>query len=459
MSIKSSNIQWIDKYKPTNFDDITINKDQLILINNWLINFNDKDTHGTIIVSGNHGVGKNTSIELLLKKLNFIPNILSSNCLKNKKSINEILKICKKNHNVYDMLINNCDDKKHVLIIDDAETITLTGEKTTLSDLCKLNDTAKILPIIFILNGQSAKYISELKKTYREYHLDVPTSNDLMRIFNVIVQNEKLKITNKKIIDSIIKYSQFDIRRFINLLQDLFMTYGNDDIDVDKLQKFFCNSQKKKLDAALCDSTRELLVNYKNINHCMDLFESQKVCLPLTVYENFYKCIFSRTTNEKNKHKLLINQLDVARRISDSVSKGDVIETNIYADQNWMYQDIHGFFAICDSSYHLNKILKNEKQDTFKIDYSTDLNKTSLKHINKKNIAKINAAIPDKTYEDILYINKLLCKLVINDQIKTAYKLCKKYPIDIKMLEIITKIDKTTGKIKITPKIKKLFVD
>ena len=41
--------------------------------------------------------------------------------------------------------------------------------------------------------------------------------------------------------------------------------------------------------------------------------------------------------------------------------------------------------------------------------------------------------------------------------IKEAYQLCKDYPIDIKHLEIIIKIDKTNNKLIMTPKTKKLF--
>ena len=267
-----------------------------------------------------------------------------------------------------------------------------------------------------------------------------------------------MNITDTKIINSIIRYAQNDIRRLTNILQDLYMTYQYQEINVEKLQNYFQHSQKKHIESALYNSTRDIIDIYKNINNSMTIFESQKVVLPLMVFENYYRSMFNRKVNCTNKDDLLLKQLDVSRKVSDSISKGDIIETNIYTDQNWLYQNIHGFYALCDTSFTLNNILKPEKLLNYKLqEYSTDLNKTSLKNINKKNITKLVSIMPNKTYDDILYINKLICKLVLKNKIKQAYQLCKDYPIDIKTLEIILKIDKTSEKITISPKMKKLF--
>lgn len=451
--------QWTDKYKPKKINDIIVNKNLMIRINNWLVNFEAENNLGTILVSGPHGIGKNTLVKRIIDNLGYNEILLTANVQKNKKIINDIIKMCKKTHNIYELLTNSTNDNsKYALVIDDTETITLTGEKTALMELCKENDKKKILPIIFISNGQNTKLITEIKKNYMQYNLDLPTVHELLIIFNNIVKNEKMNITDTKIINSIIRYAQNDIRRLTNILQDLYMTYQHQEINVEKLQNYFQHSQKKHIESALYNSTRDIIDSYKNINHCMTIFESQKVVLPLMVFENYYRSMFNRKVNCTNKDDLLLKQLDVSRKVSDSISKGDIIETNIYTDQNWLYQNIHGFYALCDTSFTLNNILKPEKLLNYKLqEYSTDLNKTSLKNINKKNITKLVSIMPNKTYDDILYINKLICKLVLKNKIKQAYQLCKDYPIDIKTLEIILKIDKTSEKITISPKMKKLF--
>ena len=62
------NVQWVEKYKPKKYEDLIVNINKIQIINNWLVNFS-KNTNGTILVSGVHGVGKNVSIEILLNIL------------------------------------------------------------------------------------------------------------------------------------------------------------------------------------------------------------------------------------------------------------------------------------------------------------------------------------------------------------------------------------------------------
>ena len=43
-------------------------------------------------------------------------------------------------------------------------------------------------------------------------------------------------------------------------------------------------------------------------------------------------------------------------KVSDSISRGDDIETSIYTDQNWYLQNIHGFYTCLNTSFWINKI-------------------------------------------------------------------------------------------------------
>ena len=133
------------------------------------------------------------------------------------------------------------------------------------------------------------------------------------------------------------------------------------------------------------DSVLQLINNYNNYDKIFQLYESEKVLLPLMIHENYFKKTFSKA------NKISFDeQLDQAINISDSLSKGDNIETSIYTDQNWYLQNIHGLYMF----RHIIWINYSDEQLPFsKIKFSADLNKTSLKNINRKNISNLTKIV------------------------------------------------------------------
>ena len=424
--MSNNNISWTEKYKPTKISDISFNLDKINKIKDWLINLKTSKLQNNIIISGCHGIGKNSVINILLNNTGYISKILSSNNVKNKKSLDEIINISKKKYNVSHILTNynNCLNNPIALIIDDTETISLTNEKNSLIELCKNNNVEKILPIIFIANNHHCKFKDDLKKVCIEYIFDQPKNTDLLIIMKKIMETQNIKINDIKVINSIINYTQYDIRRLIIILQDIYLTYNNVEIDQNKLRQYFCYSQKKDIEISLFDATKNILNNIKSINEYMDMYEANKILLPLMIYENYFRCIFAKQPikSQDNKTSLLLKQLDVGRRICNSTSKGDVIETNIFTDQNWMNQCIQGFYTICDNSHTINSVFDplNYKTNYYNIEFSLDLNKTSLKNINRKNITGLQKIFINKSLDDIMYINKLVYSLVKKNKIKEA---------------------------------------
>jgi len=127
--------------------------------------------------------------------------------------------------------------------------------------------------------------------------------------------------------------------------------------------------------------------------------------------------------------------IKIMKDVSNSISWGDVIETSIYTDQNWFLQEnIHAFYTTINTSYNLNKYPKN-KQEKAKISFSSDLNKTSLKNINRKNISILKQNMPNKV-KIVLYsylgiysyqlnitihaVQELICDLISS----FAHKMC-----------------------------------
>ena len=142
-------------------------------------------------------------------------------------------------------------------------------------------------------------------------------------------------------------------------------------------------------------------------------------------------------------------------KISNSLLIGDNIETSIYTDQNWYLQNIHGFYTCYNTSATINK--SDKKLCKTDIKFSSDLNKTSLKNINKKNITNLEKIISKKTIDEILALCKITNHMVTTKQVDVIIDLLKNYKkdIDIKDIELCLKIDKTVEFITLSSKEKK----
>jgi hypothetical protein len=442
---------WLSKYQPQKLDEIIGNKEQINIIQKWLLNFENSDNHA-IVISGSHGIGKNLLIKLLLIETGYnIKNIYSTN-LKNKNIISEIIHNCSNTKNIYKSF-NQSINQKYAIVIDDTESITLTSEKDNLLELFKFNSEHRYFPLIFISNLQHSKLINNLKKMSLDISLNAPPIDEIKHYIKNICSKESMNIQDDNIYIQIIKFCQSDIRRLLYVLQDLFYTYNKQIITIEMFKEYQYMTQKKDIDVGLYFAAKNLLDDYKNINKCLQLYETEKVLLPLTIYENYYKKIFKQST--------LTNDtiLDIMSNITNSVSIGDVIETNIYSDQNWFLQNIHGFYTCVNTSYTMNNIINNNninntknKIPKVKLNYdlvfSADLNKTSSKNINKKkNISMLQLKFKNKNIDDILYINKIFFELEKNKNTSIIKSLKNIYNLDNKNIQIALKIDKTNIKI------------
>jgi len=177
------------------------------------------------------------------------------------------------------------------------------------------------------------------------------------------------------------------------------------------------------------------LFRYKNINDCLRYYETEKVLLPLMVHQNYISCVFKNFTNT-------VDKFNIINTISKSLSYGDVIENYIYGDQNWDMQEIHGFYSCVISSYYLDKQLKKDPENINLI-FTTDLNKTSIKKINKKNINNTNKCFENMNIIDYIYINKIIRNLIDKGKIFECVSMIKGYNnIKLEHIESLLKIDK-----------------
>lgn len=472
---------WIEKYKPLKIVDLITNTSSVTAIYEWinsyenvkkkaLKTFNKKKVKSTknivsnkiaikknkknnfkscMLITGGHGTGKTITLEVILKNLNF--NILNFNIgiLKSEKNINEII-----NKLMVNILVRMNGDKmkKTAIIIDELESITAKAEKVCIMSLQKTNDINWYCPIIFISNGQHNKLLSDIRKATYEVKFYPPLPQDMKKILIKIAINENISIKNDDVINKIINNSQNDIRRLIFILEDIKKQYDNKLINVEIMDNYSFMSNKKDIIIDLYKATDEILYKYNNIDTCLKLFETEKILLPLMIHQNYIQSVLANYKNNDEKYTLI-------QKISESLSIGDVIENHIYGDQNWEMQEIHGFYTCVAPSYYLCKNLNN-KYNKINLTFATDLNKTSIKKINKKNIINADKCFKNMNINDYIYINKIVKKLIINNSIKECCELLKNLNIQIEQIDSLLKIDKIkSSKLVITTKQRDEFIE
>lgn len=434
----------IEKYKPKSMSDIVGNKKQAIMIKEWLKQYykpkNDKNSKenkerkkkklsiedcSSIIITGPHGVGKTVAIEVAAKQAGFIfENVKTSTKNDNLEADTD---------NIMNLLNNK--NTKTVKVIDEIESISSPQDKAHIISLLKKNSDAKMYPIVLISNGQHNKFLTEIKKLAFEVKFYKPFDSEIKKVISVVSKGENIKFQSMDTVNDILQYCKSDIRKLIFLMRDLKNISGKASISQKNFESYKLSSQSKDIDFNLFDSADNLLFNYKDIDSALNHFESQTVLLPLMVHQYYTDVIISNFDNEDKRFEL-------ARDVAESLSIGDVVENQIYGDQNWKAREIHGFYTCVNTSYNLCKDRSSLDPEKVKMVFPKDLNKTSIKKINRKNIDKTGDCIINKSIIDYIYISKIVKQLIKNGRYEECSQLLKPHGMKMEHIESLLKIEK-----------------
>lgn len=327
-------------------------------------------------------------------KFNFKENnydVIHLNQINSKIDIELIIKLANNN-----LMENNV---KKVIVIDEYQSVITLNDKTAIFDIIKDNNYNRWIPIIIITNNQHNKKLNETKKYSNEVKFYPPFQSELVKWIYEICKAEKINI-EYNIISKFIEYCQTDLRKILIQLDELKINYPNNKLITNSIFDEFIEIMKKKdQNYDLYKATDKMLSEYSNIDNCLELFESQKVLMPLMIHENYHEFI-----NEDKYYKIL-----------DILSRGDVLENYIHGEQNWDLLEIHGYISCVIPSYYINKYKNNKKNR--KLDFAIDLNRTSVKKMNFKNINRTNERINknnknirNKSIEEFIYMIEIMDK-------------------------------------------------
>ena len=442
---KQQNISILQKYKPKKLNQIIGNNKSIEYIKSWLDNFDNvrdflkvngllkksakgrkkklinmnsidieySKRKGNLLITGPHGSGKSTIINIILKEAGY--DIINLNMLdsKIKVDIDLIAKLAVKN------LME--DNIKMVLLIDELESVITLNDKVAVFNIIKDNNFNRWMPIIIITNNQHNKQLNETKKYSNEIKIYSPYEIDTIKWLYSICKTEKILI-EYELLSKFINYCQNDMRKILIQLDELKVNYPLIKINNNILNNFMDIMKKKDQDFDLYKATEKMLTEYKDIDTCLELYETEKVLMPLMIHENYYKFIIK----------------DEYQKIIDNLSRGDILENYIYGEQNWDLLEIHGLISCAIPSYYINKHSNYKKINIIKEDlvFAADLNRTSVKKMNKKNINKTNESINNnsrknirnKSIDEFIYMGEIVNKNIkefTNDDEKNVNNIIK----------------------------------
>jgi len=377
------------RYKPSDISGIVGNKKNVDGIIQWIQNIegNIKNTKKCLLISGNSGIGKTLSIDLILKSLKYNIVELNSDDERDKEYIKG---------NIKPMLqvVKTVFGKKNALVVNDLDCLSDHGFISALIDCIK--DTK--IPIICTCNDR----YNQAFKTFATYCEDIkfknPSTNEIYNFINPIYKKEKILISevNAKIL---IENSNNDIRNTLNNLQ-LYNHKSEMKFDKDSTQIGIFDMAKIML-----SQTSDFETKYKTFWLDSDLS-------PLMVHENYIaNSIKSANNSEENKLKNLDNLFAAANCLSNI----DLFESDIEAT-NW---ELMPHIAVNCISATTNCHTKAQ------IKFPTFLAKTSTKGKNKRIIQELSVKfaqyrICHLTFK-LEYLNYILITLfesLFNDKTK-----------------------------------------
>jgi len=293
------------RYKPTNPINIIGNKTNIDNIIKWINEWNNetinsKNKKKCLLVSGNSGIGKTLSIELILKSLNYNIIELSSDEERNKEYIT---------HNIKPILQNTKTifGKKNALVVNDLDCLNDYGFISALTECIKETK----IPILCTCNDR----YNQAFKTFANYCEDIkfknPNTNDIYKFICPIIKTEKIQITeiNARIL---IENSNNDIRNILNNLH--FYTH-----------KSTIQTKKDTSQIGIFNMTTTMFSQLNDFEEKYKTFWLDSDLIPLMIHENY----INNTIKSKDEEKSFDNLLSSSSSISDvDIFQSDVENTN-----------------------------------------------------------------------------------------------------------------------------------
>ena len=218
-------LPWVEKYRPTNTNDILLDSFIKEKINKMI----ESDIIPNMIITGEPGTGKTSTILFLAK--NKYGDKYSEYVLELNASDDRGLTII--NNTIQPFCKKKIDEKYNhkLIILDEADSITHKAQNLLSNIISEFRNTSRF---VFICNDYTQIIESIQSKCMIIKYPKIDKFNLFLKIKNICI-NENIKYTDKGI-DTLIFVSNNDIRQLINNLECIYYSFG--ELNEENIYKF-----------------------------------------------------------------------------------------------------------------------------------------------------------------------------------------------------------------------------
>jgi len=361
----------IEKYRANSFEEIKGQDSAIIELKTFLQEFPKKRA---IILNGSVGTGKTSMTLALAREFNLEIFELNASDLRNKSSLDEVLKPSTQQQSLF--------KKGKLILMDEADGIT-GSDRGGVSELIKIISETSF-PIVITANDIWQKKFSPLRQKCKIINLKELTESTIYEILTTILQKEDKKI-NQETLSLITRKSKGDVRAALNDLESV-IVFGEEQFTQE------ISEREKKEDI---------------FNVLKKVFQSPTDSKTPRIYDN--------TQMDINEILLWIEENipleyhgEALAKAYESLSRADIFKGRIYRQQYWRFLVYQNFFLSAGISastkLKYNKFTKYQKPSRIlKIWLSNQKNAkkksieikyAKLTHMSKKKVSKEAFLIP-----------------------------------------------------------------